>query len=247
MKIKITYLFFMFAILFSVCINGQNAGFYLGNLNESTNRLQGKLRGEYYYNSLVGNKYFFLHKDWNDATIKLIDGDVFENVKVRYLAYGDELISYNKNIRSYFYKIDKDIVEQFTIKSISKNGDAKNQKFIKLYYDGLLKGDRYFEELYSGTRSLLVYYSISATKVRPFTDKSGILRDTEYRLRISYFMYSAEDGFLKLKKTKRSFRKVLPDHKKEIRKIFRKNRLAVFDESSMIQVFKLLDNAGVLN
>ena len=246
MKIKIKYLLFLFAILFSVCTDGQNTSFYLGKLNESTNRLQGKLRGEYYYNSLVGNEYFFLHKKWSDATITLIDGDVFENVKVRYLAYGDELISYNENIKSYFFKIDKDIIKQFTIETILNSGNVKHQKFIKLYYDGLTKGDRYFEELYSGTRSLLLYYTIRGTKVRPFKDNSGILQDTEYRMHVTYFMYSPDEGYTKIHKTKRAFRAALPDNKKEIRKLFRKNKLNIFDDASMIQAFKLLEEANIL-
>jgi len=246
MKVKKTYLFFIIAILFSVYSNGQNTDFYWVKLNKNANRLQGKLRGEYYFNSLVSNSYFFLHKDWQDASITLIDGDVFENIKIRYLAYGDELISYNENIRSYFYMIDKNIVKEFSIKEVLNSGEIKEHKFVKLYFDGILKGDRYFKELYSGTNSLLLYYNIRATKVRQFKDKSGIIRDTEYRMHITYYLHSDDKGFSKLNKTKRSFRRTLPEYKKEIRKIFRQNKISLYDEKSMTQAFKLLDEAGLL-
>ena len=247
MKIKRTYLFFLFAILLSVHVNGQDTGFYWVRLNETSNRLQGKMRGEYYYNSLIGNNYFFLHKEWYDANITLVDGDVFENVKVRYLAYGDELISYNENIRSYFYKIDKDIVKEFLLKEVLEGGKVVEHKFVKLFYDGLLKGDRYFEELYSGTRSLLVFHQIRGIKVRPFKDEAGIMRDTEYRMHKIYYIYSAYKGFSKIRNTRHSFLRNLPEYKKSIRKIFRQNRITLVDESSMIKAFMLLDEASLLN
>ena len=110
-----------------------------------------------------------------------------------------------------------------------------------------MKGDRYFEELYSGTRSLLVFHQIRGTKVRPFKDEAGIMRDTEYRMHVTYYIYSADKGFLKIRNTKRSFRNVLPEHKKKIRKIFRQNNITLIDERSMVDAFMLLDEAGMLN
>ncbi len=244
--IKKIYLFILLLAFFSFQAKSQGIRFYWNNLNESSNRLQGKLMGENYYISSLANSNYFLQKDWVDATIELVDGDIFDNVKVRYLAFGDELIAYNDKIRS-LYIVDKNIVKQFTIQAISNNGDIKDQKFIKLFYDRIAGGDRYFEELYSGTRSLLAFHHIEEVKVSPFTDKMGVMRDSEFRLNVTYYIYSTNNIFLKLQKKKRSFMKILPGHKKEIRKIFHQNKIILLDENSMVQAFTLLDKADLFN
>ena len=248
MKIKKIYLLFLFAILFSMSGKGQNIGFSWDKLNENSSRLHGKLRGEEYLISLIGNSYFFLHKEWFDATITLVDNDVFENVKVRYLAYGDELISLNENLESFFYKVDKDIVKEFLLKEVLEGGKVVERKFIKLFFDGLVnEGDRYLEELYAGSKSLLAFNQIVKEGDRKHTNELGVMSDADYRLKITFYMYSEENGFTKLLTRKRSFIQALPAHKKEIRKIFRQNKIKLRNKEGMIKTFALIDETGLLN
>jgi hypothetical protein len=246
MMMRKTYLLILFAFLLSLNGSGQDLGFYLNQVDESSNRLQGKIRGENYYITALANSNFFLQKDWLDATVQLVDDDVFEGLKVRYLVFDDELVAFNEKMRS-LYIVDKDIIKQFSIKERSSGGEFINRKFVKLFFDGGNGGWRFFEELYSGSYFLLADYYIEAMKVSPFADKMGVMRDTQYRLDVNYYMYSSDKGFSKLQKRRRSFYKIFPEHKKEIRKIFRQNRILLSNEKSMEQAFSLLDKAGLLN
>lgn len=241
MKIKKTYFFILFLVLLGTVAIAQNNNEYWNYLNKTSNRLQGKLTGEIYYISSEANSNFFLQKEWVKATIVLEDDDVFNNVKVRYLAYGDELIAYNENVRS-LYTVDKE-----TIKAFYFSDNERERKFIKLYFDGINGGNKFYELLYSGNRLLLAFHRVEQIKVSPYADMLGVVHDTKFRMTISYSMYSKKNGFSKLFTRKSSFIKTIPEHKKEIRKIFRQNKIMLSDEKSMIQAFDLLDKAELLN
>lgn len=217
----------------------QNSGFYWGNLTTSSNRLQGKITGEIFYASSLANKYFFMQKYWVEGSIKLVDGDIFENVNMRYNAFDDELVAFNNKI-NVLYIVDKDVVGEFVI-----SAENSSKKFVKYYYTGMNKGNRYFEELYSGTFSLLAFHNIYEEKVRPFVDELGKMRDIEYNKEVDYFIYSEENGFYKIRMNKQSLINTFPENKKEIKKIFRKNKNYVNNERSLIQAFILLEKAGL--
>ena len=241
MKIlKLNILCIVFS-LFYIVGEAQTTGFYWSNLKEKSNRLQGKISGETYYISSIANRFFFLQDDWVFGKIVLEDGDVFEDLRLRYLIKEDKLISYNSQFRT-LYVVDKEIVNKFTI-----SDGNKERVFEKKYYDGFNKGYRYYENLYSGNLSLLAYHHIDEIKVSPYTDRSGIMRDIEYRHRINYYIFSEEKGFQKVNRNRRSYLKVFPEYKKQIRRLFRKNKVTVVSEGGMIHATKLLDLSELLD
>ena len=98
-----------------------------------------------------------------------------------------------------------------------------------------------------GTQWFLMGTYVYEQKVSPFTDNLGIMRDVEYHFRNDYFRYSNEEGYVKMGLRRSSVLASFPEHKKEIRKLLRKNRIASIDEAVMIHVFTLLDERGYLN
>ena len=130
MRLK-TYAIFL--LLLSLGIQGlsQNSGLSWNTLNENSNRLKGKIRGETFYVTSTSNQFFFLQRDWADGKIELTDGDIYDNVKMRYYAFGDELVAYNDRIRSLFI-VDKDIVKRFSYKELLNGGGFKEREFVKL-------------------------------------------------------------------------------------------------------------------
>lgn len=211
---------------------------------KSSNRLQGKLQGQIYYLSTLSNANFFLQKDWVTGSITLTDGDVFSPVKLRYMSYGDELVAYNDNVRTLFI-VEKNTVKEFTY-TLANDPYNREIKFINLDSLNLPGGKSYFEELYDGSAKLLVYHFVNEVKVTPFTDNTGIMRDSEFRPAINYFLLNQKNELFRIQRKKASFYKVYPEHKKEIRKLFRKNRISLIDQNSLIQAFNLLDEAGIL-
>ncbi|HKI87799.1 MAG TPA: hypothetical protein VKA38_02145 [Draconibacterium sp.] len=209
--------------------------------NTNLNRIDGKTTGVVYYVSAEANNNFFLQKDWVIGILKLEDGTIFRNVRMRYQAHDDELIVYNNNLRTLFI-IDKEIVKSFTVQV-----GTKVIRFEKLYFDGFQKGDRYFQDLYKGTSKLLAFHFIDDVKINPYTDRYGILRDKEYRPAVHYYLYNEKNGFSRLLMKRKSFLKVYPEHKKEIRKLFRKNHVFITDEEGLILALKLLEDSGIAN
>lgn len=212
--------------------------------NESSNRLEGKLQGEIYFLSSLANNNFFLQKEWVTGSITLADGDVFENVKLRYMTFGDQLVAYNDNVRTLFI-VEKSTVKEFKFKSAGISSYPE-RKFINLDSLNLPGGKSYFEELYTGSAKLLAYHFVNEVKVTPYNDNAGVMRDTEYKAAENYFLFTDKNELFRVQRKKSSFYKIYPEHKKEIRKLLRKNRVSLIDQSSLVLAVKLLDEAGIL-
>ncbi len=210
-------------------------------LNSSSNRLQGKLIGKVYRITAEANRNFLYPNDWVEGDILLTNGDKYENRKLRYEANEDELIVYNANTFTLFF-VEKQLVKSFTF--IEEN---KLHKFVKLSTVGDSAKDRYFEELYSGAHKFLAFYFVFEYKVSPYVDRNGITRDSEFQIQTNYFMYSESHGLQKMDITRRSFFNAFPEKKKEIRKMFRKNHIAVQNEPSMIAAFQLLEKNKIID
>lgn len=228
-------------LLFTLQLNAQNFEFHWEQLNDSSNRLEGKLTGTVYVLTSKSNSNFFYNKDWLDGTITLEDNDVYQGLKLRFQAFNNELVVYNENLRNLFV-VDKEKVKNFRIQSSSGN-----QNFVKIYFDGYPKGDRYYEVLYDGRRKMLAYHEVLEEKTRPYIDQFGIMKDTNFRLNTIYYLYSKEDGFKRIRLRRRSLLSHFPDDKREIRRLLRRNNVDVFEKEGMIRAFKLLDDSGYFN
>lgn len=240
---KYTLAFLMVSIHF--VLTAQNIGWLNSNLNKNSNRLQGKLTGEVFYINPISNSNYFLQKDWEVGSIKLKDGDVFENMRMRYLAFGDQLIAYNNNVRSLFI-VDKSTVKEFILNVPSENGDSIRQKFINLDTLDLPFNRSYFQELYSGTAKLLSFHLIEEEKVSPYIGPGGKMYDVEFRLKTMYYILSNGKGFSKIQLKNRSLFTLYPEQKKTIKRILKRNKINIVDEVSALEAFKMLDAEGFL-
>ncbi|TNF40913.1 MAG: hypothetical protein EP310_08135 [Bacteroidetes bacterium] len=232
-------------LLLHAVVTAQNSDVYNSGLSVKSNRLPGKLTGEVFYLSLNSNSSHFLQQDWVEGTITLKDGDVYEGIRMRYKAIDDELVAYNSNIQTLFI-VDKNTVKQFTYKVPSGSGTFNERKFVNLDSLDTYLGRTFFEELYPGSAKLLAFYQIEEIKVNPYVDNTGKMRDTEFRLKTIYYILTKTIGLSRIQLKNRSLFTLYPENKKEIRKLLRKSRIAIADEHSAIQAFKLLDENGFL-
>ncbi len=239
------YLLFLLVVLLHLISAAQNSGLYSTNLEQNSNRLQGKLTGEVFYLSLTSNTSHFLQPDWIEGTITLKDGDVFEGIRMRYMAFGDELVAYNNNNHTLFI-VDKNTVKQFTFKTPLKSGSFRGRKFINIDSLEIFPERNYFEELYSGKVKLLAFYQMGETKVSPYIDSTGKMCDTEYLLKTIYYAMSESKDLTRIHLKNRSLFILYPENKKEIRKLLRKNKINIIDEKTAVQAFDLLDANGFL-
>lgn len=239
MKLQVKYIILVFLLVSWVGASSQVNNYY--TISQNSNRLQGKLTGYVYNLTSFKNQNYFLHDDWKKGTVYLEDGDSISGIMLRYLAYGDELVTYNDKSRT-IYIIDKEIVKGFTIED-----ENRLEKFVKLYFDGLVKGYKYFDVLYKTSGQLLADHFVSETKTQPYKDIQGVMRDSEYKLDIKYYIYSKDNGFNRLNRNKISFINNFPDHKKEVKKLIRRRELGKFDQQGMVKAIKILDEAGIFN
>lgn len=246
MRIIFKYLIMCCFVLSGVASSGQSTGLYDSKLNQSSNNLYGKIIGDIYYLQPGANSNYFLHKEWVSGTVVFRSGEVFNNIKLRYSAFEDELIAFNENTRV-LIQIDKEKVKEFTLNfsnSETKNADIT---FVNIDSVSLLVNTRYFESLYRGNVMLLISNRITELKVSPYNDSSGKLRDTQFVQRKANFIYSPEIGLIKIRLSNRSIAKAFPGQKHEILKLLRQNKIRISDGGTATMAFQTLDKAGLLN
>lgn len=216
----------------------QKSEFHWEQLNRKSNRLEGKLTGTVFVLSSKSNSNYFLQNEWVQGSITLDDNDFYDGIKMRYNAFEDKLVVYNDNLRSLF-TVDKERVRSFTVNTL----DGEH-KFVRYFYNGYPAGERYFEVLYSGNRDFLAFREIVEEKTRPYVDKFGIMKDIRFKENSTYFLYSPETGFKKIRLRRRSVLNVFPENKREIRRLLRRNKVNNFEEKGMIRAIELLDKNG---
>ncbi|MDO9040283.1 MAG: hypothetical protein Q7U65_02815, partial [Bacteroidota bacterium] len=120
-----------------------------------------------------------------------------------------------------------------------------NRVFRRLYFDGCMKGERYFEVLSDGETDLLAYRKVSLITVSPYKDQQNILKNLSYSQNYLYYFYSPEKGYssvrMNLGALLSKFDKV---SQKTIKKLLRKNRIKITDEFSFIYAWKLVEKEG---
>ncbi|WP_319592357.1 hypothetical protein [uncultured Draconibacterium sp.] len=221
-------------MLFCFTLQAQDTGIDAFNLNSNSNNLQGKMLGEVHTLSSEANYFFLYPDDWVPGSVTFVDGNVHENMQLRYQAFEDELISYNENGR-FLYLVEKELVKSFSFKD-----GLTTRKFVRLTQDNNQQTNMYLEELYKADLSLLVNWYIYEQTVSPYVDRNGITRAVDYQLHKDYYLYTEEDGLNKIRLNKRALYTQFPEQKKEIRKLLRKNNLFINGELSMVKALNLL-------
>lgn len=120
-------------------------------------------------------------------------------------------------------------------------------KFEPVFVDRYPKGDRYLRKLWQGNDSLYVWYQVIEISETPYKDHMGILRNTKLILQKHYYLLTGKSEMKRLGTNKRAFYSAYPEHKRTIRRLFRKNKLREFDEEwQMTKAFEIIEKAGIL-
>lgn len=228
------------ATLFTCVLQAQDNGILTFSIDSSSNSLQGKLLGEVYTVSPDANAYFLYPEDWVPGSVTLVNGQVIDGLSLRFETSENQLIAYNENGR-FVYRIEKDLV-----KSFSFTDDKSTSNFVRITKNNNKQTNMYLQELYKGGMSLLVRWFIYERSVIPYVDRNGLNRATEYELNKDYYLYSEDTGLQKIKLKERAIYSSFPQHKKEIRKLFRQNNVDIKEEQSMVSAMSLLDGNGLL-
>lgn len=185
-----------------------------------SNNLKYKLTGSQYYFSetLYGTVYF--NEDWEKGSVLLKNGDRIDNVYLKLNTFSEELIVFNERTGAIMI-LDNFIIDEFEINSASNS----YKLFRKIYFDKYPKGEHYYNVIYDGKIKLLIWHVTSEVKTSVYTDGHGFLRDSEFKQEQIYFLVFPDGNIVKMANKRRAFIHVLPEQKKAIRKLFRKNNI----------------------
>ncbi len=183
---------------------------------------------------LTGNKYFFLsslngtvylNDQWSKGSLKLENGDKYENVSMKLNTFSDELVIFNNSTGSIF-NVDKSIVSEFDM-GLENN---PYNLFRKVYLDKVLKGNYYFNVLYDNKIKLYLRHRTVETETSLYKDNTGIMRNSEFIPKSEYFIVFPDNSFHKISPKLRSFLQLFPEQKSQLRKAFRKNKIHFYNE-----------------
>jgi len=182
----------------------------------------------------------FLNNNWAPGKIEFADGEIADSLYLRYSSFKDELIYYNKHIPAQI------VIDKESLKGFSFVDDAgKTRIFREQYYDGYMKGERYFEVLSDGETDLLVYRKVSLGTTLPYKDAKGILTDLAYTNDYQFYFYAPANGYTSVRPNWPSLiAKFEKTDQKPIKKLLRKNRIRVSDEESFILAWKVIEKEG---
>ena len=191
------------------------------------------------YPAADGNPY--LTEKFLSGEIEFNDGEKIQDVGLRYSCYRDEIIYFNKAISTQIV-MDKISLKGFSF--IDENGFQRI--FRKQYYDGFMSGSRFFEVLSDGDISLLVYRKVGLLVCDIYRDETGKQKNMSYQKDYSYFFYAPDKGytFVRINKSSLLSKFSKPDQIL-VKKVLRKNKVTVSDETSFVKAWNLIKENGI--
>ncbi len=182
----------------------------------------------------------YLINSWQIGKIEFESGESTDGLNLRYSTFKDELIYYNNTISAQI-AIDKASLMGFSL----QDGTGKTRIFRKQFYDGYMKGDRYFEVLSSGETNLLVYRKVSLQTTSAYKDQRGVLTNLEYANDFQFYFYSPEKGYTSVKPNWLSLMaKFNKTDQKPIKKLLRKSKIRISNEESFVRAWKVIEKEG---
>ena len=204
---------------------------------DTGNQYGEKIRGTRFmpYPSYSGKPY--LYDKFIFGGIELNDGTKISNIGLSYSTYRDELIYYNTEISAQIV-IDKLSLKGFTLKETS----GKQRIFRRMQSNNFSHEERYYEILYDGKISLLIYRKVNLEPCDTYYSKSGLAYQPAY----IYYLYSAGKGFSALNLTRNSLlTKFNKANQKIVKKLLRKNGIFITDEVNLIKAWTLISEKDI--
>ncbi|WP_167605642.1 hypothetical protein [Maribellus sediminis] len=233
---KCVLAFVLFMLLVSVSWAQKNKFSPEIKLTTASNTTNYKIPGKQFYPIYIPRGSQFYDDNWETGSVVLINGDVYTNLHLKYNTVDDELIYLNTNNRRAI-TIDKDAVSEFVFDKRVK----ASQRFKKMEFDRIPKGDHYFEMLYEGRLQLVIFNRTMEEKTSPYKDRNGLLQVSDFVLRRNYYICFPDMHFEKVKLKRGSLLALFPDKKKELRKLLRKDKNSFRTNEEAIRATQLIE------
>lgn len=183
-----------------------------------------------YYSKYEDNPYFI--NDWSNASITLLSGETYTDLKVKFDLFKGSFIYYNERLKKLLL-IDDEIIEKVIF--YDENGDVAN-KFIQ--YCKKKNSCLFYEDHYSDSISYLTLYK---KKIEKYNDVS---RSTNYLggfYLINKELVKIGSDFINLPKSKRALVNMFPSNKKALVSFINKNGLKMKNKKHLVLIFEKIN------
>jgi hypothetical protein len=223
---------------------------FLGLLSVKTLRAQNAVPQNWKAQKIKGTRHIpyapaagrpYLNDRFSSGEIELADGFRFEDLKLRYSSYRDEIIYYNPEIPAQI------VIDKATLTGFSLIDTLGTKRIFRLqYYGGYSPGMHFFEVLVDGEIKLLAYRKVSLEVCTPYNDLTGKLNNTIYQEAYSYYLYHPGKGYELIRINKNSLlSKFSQPDQKQVKIILRKNGVKINGEESFVRAWRLIDSKKV--
>ncbi|MBW6498229.1 MAG: hypothetical protein K0B09_07580 [Bacteroidales bacterium] len=201
---------------------------------------QARLAGEIFVFSIVSHGSQYFNDEWYLGDVTLRSGEVVEDQMLKYNGYLDELIWLNTSFQN--IKVDKNLVAEFNISDphTQETFVFRNVLLNSLSIGG--SGHIFAEQLYENDISLMTFRRILKTGERTENRTKSVISRAILKPDPVYFILMPDGNANILSNlSRRSFYRAFPDHKDEIRSMFRQNQLRLRNERDLIEAVKIIE------
>lgn len=210
-------------------------------LMSSTLSAQDNCGDKYREQYLTGNVFYpyFLNYDgspfytdeWTTGSIKILSGDVYSDLKIRYDLNKDDIIYYNESIKKWIL-VDREIINEVWIKNPATGQDFN---LVHNYSIDTAANDKFFFVLIEGSVPLYM------KKVKLIDEyhsnyQAGCMLGKFYEKTRFYFVLN--NKFYRVPLRKKKFLAYFPEQADMLKKYINKNKYSLRSPDDLISVFK---------
>lgn len=171
----------------------------------------------------------FYTEDWTMGTVKLISGEVYNNIKIKYDLYKDNFIYFNELIMQSVL-IDKKIIDEVIL------NDPTTKNKLKLIRNSIdtTANDRFYFALLEGDIPLYMK-KIKLIEEYKVNYQNGSLLGKFHEKTTYYFVLN--NTFYQIPHRKRKFLSFFQEQAPELKRYMKKNKLSLQSQEDLTSIF----------
>jgi hypothetical protein len=190
------------------------------------------LWGEAYFQPQRFDGTPYLFDNWSNCEVRLKNGKVAEQVKVKFNILTNDLVFYNNAFKRLF-KIDKNTVDAFILRP--DEPDSLSFFLYKGSYQSLrIQNNDFIEVLHQGKIALWAKHTAEITTTNEMNSRDKIFPK-------DYYFLVTDEGIVDVSLRVKSLVKALPGYKKEIKALAKEHRIKNKSAKSMAKLIGLLN------
>lgn len=185
-----------------------------------------------------GSPYFI--PSWQKGTVTFTTGEQVSDILLKHDAVHDQLIYINE-LYHIMVQIEKSSVASFDLKD-----DGTEYHFEQHYFDGLIKGNRYFQVFHKGYVNFYGYRHAELLNCSVYKNAAGNTKNMEYQQGDHYFLYKKGAGYKKIGLRKKSLLRFFSrTQRKRVKQLMHTNHVHFKTPEEFARALSILETNGI--